>query len=246
MPENPPVRLHRTRATGLVLAISALIALGSSTSASAAAESYETLTVTADPSTVAVGDVVTVTVSATGVVDAYAYQLDFSYDDALLEFVADSGVLPTGGFGTVTAADQTVSAVATRLGTSPGLTGDQTLATFRFRALSAGTTGVALTSGSLIDTEGGTSAVDTNTPGLEGGVTISAPTEPGEDSDPAPGDADAGADSSGTGTGSGSGSAPGSALAGTGSEAGPWLIAGSLAAAAAVAGAVMALRRRTR
>ena len=244
MPENPPVRIHRTLATGLALAISTLIAVGASAPASAATDSYETLTVTADPSTVAVGDIVTVTVRATGLVDAYAYQLDLSYDAALLEFVADSGVLPAGGGGTVTAADQTVSAVATRLGTSPGLTGNQTLATFRFTALAAGTTGVALTSGSLVDTEGVTSAVDTNAPGLESGVTISAPTEPGEGADPEPGDADAGA--GGTGTGSGSGSGPGAALAGTGSEAGPWLIAGSLAVAAAAAGAVMALRRRTR
>ena len=255
MPENPPARSDRRRSAGLALAVSSLLVLASAPPAAAAEGGYETLTITAEPSTVAVGDVVTVTARATGVVDASAYQLAFSYDDDLLAPVEDGGVLPAGGFGTVTGtaagtgAGPTVSAVSTRLGTSPGLTGDQTLVTFRFTARSAGTADIALSSGSLIDAAGAASPVDTGAAGLVSRVTVTGRTDPGPGTDPGtdPGAGPGtGTGGGGTGAGGSAGAASGSGLAGTGADAAPWLIAGALAAAAAVAGGVLVLRRRSR
>ena len=245
MPEKHPARLPRTLAAGLTLAASVALLLGTaSTAAAAEGAAYDSITITAAPLTVAVGDSVTVTASATGLVDAYAYDLDLAYDPALLTFVADSDVTPAGGFATATDEGGRVSVVATRLGTSPGLTGDQVLVTLTFTAIAPGTADITMSEGRVVDSAGTASAIDAA--GLAASVEITADEDTGS----------ASAGTTGNGTASGTGSVGGDPvnagggtgpLATTGADAAPWLIAGSIAAVAIVSGAALMLaRRRTR
>ncbi|MDR6865582.1 LPXTG-motif cell wall-anchored protein [Microbacterium resistens] len=252
MPENPPARIHRLLAAGISLAASAVLLLGSAAPASAAGDAYDTLTITAEPAAVDVGDVVTVTAVATGTVDAYAYELALGYDTALLAYADGSDALPSGGFGSVADEGAEVSVVATRLGTSPGLTGTQTLVTFRFIAKAAGVAGIGLTSGRIVDSAGAVSDIDITGEGATARVTITAPAGPGTNpGSPSsnPGNPGSG-NGAGAGTGAGGQSAPpsdGADLPSTGGDAVPWLIAGAFAVAAIVAGSVMiVVRRRTR
>ncbi|WP_341940794.1 cohesin domain-containing protein [Microbacterium sp. LWH10-1.2] len=241
MPENPPVRIPRYLAASIALLASAVSLIGSAAPASAADATYDTMTVTADPASVDVGDTITVTVAATGVVDAYAYQLALSYDPQLVEYVDDTAILPEGGFGSATDDGTEITAVASRLGTSPGLTGTQTLVSLRFTARAAGDARIVLASGQIVDSAGGTTAIDTTAEGTTASVTIAATENPGT------GTGGAGASGSGSGTGTGGGSPQtGEDLASTGADAAPWLVMGGVAVAAIVIGSVFVFRRRTR
>lgn len=241
MPEKPPARVPRTLAASLTLAASAILLIGTANPAAADGPGYDTLTITAAPASVSVGDTVTVTASATGLVDAYAYDLDIEYDPALLSFTAGSELLPAGGFGTATDDGARVSVVATRLGTSPGLTGDQTLVTLTFTAIAPGQAEIAVSEGQLVDSTGSATAVDSE--GLTAAVEIAADEDTGSGSTDASGNGagSGGADPIGTGGGS-TGS-----LATTGADAAPWLIAGGVAVVLVAGGAaLMIVRRRTR
>jgi hypothetical protein len=242
----------RTLASGVAFTAAAFLALGTASSASAVVvpDAYETATLTAAPTSVSIGDTVTVTAVFTGLVDAYAYELDIAYDPELLAFVADSEVFPDGGFGSATDSGDEIAVAATRLGTSPGLTGTQTLVTFTFTAIDAGDASIAIASGRIVDSNTQPSPIDAAAAGTSAIVEII----PDEDSGPGTGGggSDGGSDGgdpdtgSGSGNGSGSGTSTDDSLATTGADAAPWLILGAGAIGAIAAGTVIAVRRRTR
>lgn len=248
MPENPPARSTRARflAAGAALAASTFLAFGAAAPASAVVipVAYDTVALTAAPAAVSVGDTVTVTAVFTGLTDAYAYELDIAYDPELLSFTADSQILPSGGFGSATDTGSEVAIAATRLGTSPGLAGTQTLVTLSFTALEPGDASLAIASGRIVDSNAQPTTIDPDAAGTSAAVVISEEdgSEPGQGDDGG-GDSDPG---TGTGSGSGSGSTSDGSLAVTGADAAPWLILGAGAIAAIAAGTVLAVRRRTR
>lgn len=254
MPEIPPARFRRMRTlvSGVAFTAATLLALGTASSASAVVvpDAYETATLTAAPTSVSVGDTVTVSAVFTGLVDAYAYELDIAYDTELLAFVADSDVLPSGGFGSATDSGTEIAVTATRLGTSPGLTGTQTLVTLTFTALEPGNASLDIASGRIVDSNGQPAPVDAAAASTSTSVEITAD----EDTEPGPGGggSDGGSDGGDPDTGSGSGSGSGDAaptdgsLAVTGADAAPWLILGAAAIAAIAAGTLITVRRRTR
>lgn len=223
-----------------------LLAFGAASPASAVIipSAYDTATLTATPSSVAVGDTVTVTAVFTGLVDAYAYELDIAYDPDLFSYVDDSEELPAGGFGSATDTGSEITVAATRLGTSPGLTGTQTLVTLSFTARAAGDAPFAVATGRIVDSNAQPTTVDTAAAGMSTTVEITAD----EGSEPGPGDggSDGPDPDSGSGAGSDEGAATDGSLAVTGADAAPWLILGAAAVAAIAAGTVIAVRRRTR
>lgn len=245
MSHHPPARIPRLLLAALSIGVVAFVPLGGAAPASAAVVPDDTLVLTAEPASVSVGDTVTVTVSATGLTDLYAYDLDVAADPELLAFVAGSGTTPAGGFGSATGEAGTVSVIATRLGTSPGLVGDQTLVTLSFTALTAGTAEISLAAGSLVDSAGAATPIDTSDESLTAAVEITGVDDAGAD---AQGAADGAGNAGSGGTDGSTGGAPTSSgsLAITGADAAPWLIAAGIAAIFAAAGAVLAMRRRTR
>lgn len=196
-----------------------------------------------------IGDTVTVSAVFTGLVDAYAYELDIAYDEELLAFVEDSEQSPSGGFGSASDTGDEITISATRLGTSPGLTGNQTLVTVRFTALDDGDATIAIASGRIVGSNAQTSAIDPSAPGASTTVGIAADEtpDPGSGGGGTPGgDPGTGDPGSGAQPGTGSGTTADGSLAITGADAAPWLILGAGAVAAIAAGTLIALRRRTR
>ncbi|MFJ6533261.1 cohesin domain-containing protein [Microbacterium sp. NPDC091662] len=247
MPQKPPpLRRLRPHSTGIVIAAMAFLAFGAASPASAATGqvAYDTVSLSGTPSAVKVGDTVTVSAVFTGLVDAYAYELDIAYDPELLAFVADSELLPAGGFASTGDSGTEIAVTATRLGTSPGLTGTQTLVTLRFTALDEGDAAIAISSGRIVGSDAQTATIDPDGTGASTTVEISAvdTAEPGSGVDGSEGTGPGSGPRSGTGSGT---TADGS-LAGTGTDAAPWLILGAGAVAAIAAGVVIALRRRIR
>ncbi len=193
------------------------------------------------------GDRIDVVLTATGVVDLYAYDLEVSVPDALLDYVDDSATGPDGGF---TAARETASGTITvthsRLGTSPGLASDPaaplTLATLSFTAEGAGTAEVSLPSVRLV---GGTGETATATDAATADITIAAlpVAEPEPEPEPSASAPVAGSPAAGSG-----GSAPGGATSGslsaTGGDATPIVLGAALGAVLLAAGTAIVLRRR--
>ena len=239
-----PRRRLRPRAAlvgGLALAAAALAAPAH------AAPSVTAVTL-GTPASVEVGAEITVTVAATGAVDLYAYDVAVAYDPALVALVDDSVVTPDGGFADVTDdAAGTVTVAHTRLGTSPGLEGDVTLATLTFTAVSDGVATFAVPAATLV---GADSATVTLTDAATGTTTVTAaatpptdeptdgPSDPADDGGtPSPGD-DGASDPSSSPTGSGS-TGP---LATTGASV-AWFAGAALLAV--VVGVGILLARRT-
>ena len=193
------------------------------------------------------GDRIDVVLTATDVVDLYAYDLEVSVPDALLDYVDGSATGPDGGF---TAARETASGTITvthsRLGTSPGLASDPaaplTLATLSFTAEGAGTAEVSLPSVRLV---GGTGETATATDAATADITIAAlpVAEPEPEPDPSASAPVAGSPAAGSG-----GSAPGGATSGslsaTGGDATPIVLGAALGAVLLAAGTAIVLRRR--
>ncbi|WP_262002417.1 MULTISPECIES: cohesin domain-containing protein [Microbacterium] len=249
MPPKAPTRFRRLRAhgSGVAFAAATFLAFGVASSASAATipVGYEAVSLTAAPTSVSVGDTVTITAVFTGLVDAYAYELDIAYDEDALAFVDDSEQSPSGGFHSATDTGSEVAIAATRLGTSPGLTGTQTLVTVRFAAIADGDAAVGIASGRIIGSDGNTTTIDPSAAGASTVVEIIADdegTEPGSGGGGSPG----GDPGSGSQPGTGSDTPADGSLAVTGADAAPWLIVGAGALALVAAGTVLALRRRTR
>lgn len=240
MPESTLRRARGSRRWSALLAVTGAllgVALVAAPAAHAAPATTGVLTITAD-ATATAGDTVTVAIAADATADLFAYDVVVSYDPALLSYDADSLVTPDGGFAAASADAGAVTLTHTRLGTSPGLTGAQTLATVTFTTLAAGDARIAVTGGTLIGTEGESTPIDTT--GLEAMTTIAAapvvpgtPTEPSPGASPDPGTALPVTDRT-----------PTDPLAVTGADATGWLVTGAVAAALVALGAVLVIRRR--
>ncbi|WAB82342.1 amidase family protein [Microcella daejeonensis] len=240
-----PRRGRRRRWASLVATAALALAAPLTLAAPAAAAPPEVgaLTLTA-PSTATVGDVVEVAIDATAAVDLFAYSLTLDYDPALLLLDTRSLVTPEGGFGALSAEAGAITITGTRLGTSPGLVGPQTLAVLRFTALTAGSTSFALTSAELVSTTS-----EAASPALPAAAAIEVEAAPGVT--PTPTDPPAPAPAPGTGTGSGAAPAGGSqsgggSLSATGPDTAMTTTLGALALASIIAGAVLVAGRRRR
>jgi len=230
-------RLHRL-VTALVAAAIVAVPFCAAPAAVAAAPTA-TLAISATPASVAVGDTVTATITATGVTDLYAYDLDLTFDPALLRIDASGATGPQGGFTTATAGNGTATVTHTRLGTSPGLSGAPlTLAVVTFTALGSGTATVALPTARLVSS---TQDVTRLTPAASAVVRIAAPSAASPT--PAPS-----VSASATAAAAPATAAPAAAatpdLAVTGLDAGLWLVAGALGVGVVAIGAVLIARRR--
>ncbi|WP_265521125.1 cohesin domain-containing protein [Oerskovia flava] len=164
---------------GLAVAATALAA-----SPAAAVPDVDTFTLDV-PAAASAGDEFDVTLTASAVSDLYAYEVVLAYDADLLTPDLDGVTLPEGGFDDVTGDEGVVVLTHTRLGSSPGLEGDLTLAALSFTV----TDGVTGGSGTSIDT-----TVDVVSVGLVGAdgetllvedaaaatITIAAVEQPGE------------------------------------------------------------------
>ncbi|WP_267059311.1 cohesin domain-containing protein [Microbacterium sp. cx-59] len=242
MPERiSPTRLRGRRLAALLAAATAVVGatLIAAPAAMAAPATYGAITLTVDDTTITAGDTLTVTIAADTVADLYAYDLVVGYDPALLSFDAASAVYPTGGFGDAQTGTDAVTFSSTRLGTSPGLTGPQTLVSFTFTALAAGSADISLDSSTLIGTAGETTAVDVTAPGLTATTVIAAaPVTPGPSTSPTTTPSPSASALPITGT------TPSDPLASTGADATPWLVTGAIGAALVALGAVLVIRRR--
>ncbi|WP_251151093.1 cohesin domain-containing protein [Cellulosimicrobium sp. Marseille-Q4280] len=254
MTHTPTRRRARRRATfvgGLTLAASLLTA-----QAAQAAPSVADVTVDA-PATVEAGEPVEVTVAVTGAADVYAYDLAVAYDPELVEYVEDSAVTPDGGFSDATDDGAGTVAVAhTRLGTSPGLDGDVTLATLTFTALAAGDAIFDVPVVTFVGTDEETVTLEDAGTATTTVTAVPVPTdEPGETTPPTdpgttdpgttPTDDDATSDPTSpatSGTGGTGGGGPGGPLASTGASVAA-IVAGAVLAIATGVGILVARRR---
>ena len=246
MPERTsPARPRGRRLTALLAAATAVFgaSLIAAPAAMAAPATYGALTLTIDDTTITEGDTLTVTIAADTVAELYAYDLEVGYDSTLLEYDADSAVYPTGGFGDALVGTDEVTFSDTRLGTSPGLAGPQTLVTFTFTALAAGSADISLDGSTLIGTAGETTVVDVTAPGLTATTVIAAaPVPPGGGGGPVTSPVVDAPDTALPITGDQAGDTD--PLANTGADATPWIATGIIGAALVALGAVLVARRR--
>lgn len=224
------VALIAATTAGLIAASLAL-----SPAALAAGGLVGTVTVTA-PATADEGDTVTVAIPVDTVADLYAYDLTVTYDPALLEFDPASATLPAGGHSSLADAGGTIHLTHTRLGTSPGLDGPQTLATLTFTALGGGTATVQLADATFIDSLGTATPIAAPV-GTEIALTAAPVTEPS----PTASDSASPSPSASAALAVSGDSNP---LASTGSTLVVPLIAGALAVALLALGTVLVIRRR--
>jgi len=200
------------------------------------------------PATVEVGAEITVTVAATGVVDLYAYDVAVSYDPDLVAFVADSAVTPGGGFAE--ASDDpsgTVAVAHTRLGTSPGLEGDVTLATLTFTAVADGDAAFAVPAATLVGADAEQASLTDAAAATTTITAVAVPTDPPTDvptdgpTTPADGGTTAPGDDGASDPSSSPADSSGGSLATTGASI-AWVAGAALLAVAA--GVVVLLVRR--
>ncbi|WP_435736013.1 cohesin domain-containing protein [Cellulosimicrobium sp. PMB13] len=250
MTHTPTRRRARRRATlvgGLTLAASLLTA-----QVAQAAPSVADVTVDA-PATVEAGEPIEVTVAVTGAADLYAYDLAVAYDPELVEYVEDSAVTPDGGFSDATDDGAgTVAVASTRLGTSPGLEGNVTLAALTFTALAAGDAAFDVPVVTLVGTDEETVTLEDAGTANTTITAVPVPTdEPGETTPPTdpgttgPTDDDATSDPTSpttSGTGGTGGGGTGGPLASTGASVAA-IVAGALLAVATGVGILVARRR---
>jgi len=248
-PTRRRVRRRATLAGGLALAAGLLSAVATGTAAQAA-PAVADVTVDA-PASVDVGDAVEVTVAVTGAADLFAYDLAVAYDADLVEYVDDSAATPDGGFSD--AADDGAGAVAvayTRLGTSPGLEGDVTLATLTFTAVAAGEAPFDVPAVTLVGTDEETLTLEDAGSATTTITAVEVPTEePTETTPPTDGgttepvDDETTSDPTSTATsGTGAGTGGGGPLASTGASVAV-VVVGALLAVATGVGILVARRR---
>ncbi|MDR2453209.1 MAG: hypothetical protein LBD51_01365 [Bifidobacteriaceae bacterium] len=194
------------------------------------------------PAEATAGDVITVAITADAVADLYAYQLDLVYDQASLAYVADSATFPEGGFDIATQTPDGLALAHTRLGASPGLSGQATLATVDMLVLAAGEAEIELGAATLASSSQETALVA----GAESATLTALPAAEPE-SEPSTGAPPAGSAAPGASdaapAGSTSGGASG-ALPVSGPNRGGLLAAAGVAAGLIASGAAIALRRR--
>lgn len=153
MPETPlGARGRRSRVRAAALLLTPLVvAGGAALAAPAAVAAPPTATLEIEtPATAVEGTEIEVAVSTVDADDVYAYQLVLDYDPELLKFNPTSTTTPVGGFSVDSLEDGSLTITDTRLGTSPGLSGDTTLATVSFTVIDGGQATIGLSSASLI------------------------------------------------------------------------------------------------
>lgn len=234
-----PVR----RSTGALAAVGLATCLATGAAPAAFAAPVADIGVTA-PASADAGATFDVVIDADAADDVYAYEIEIAYDAALLA-PADEPILPGGGFDDLQVADGSVTVVHTRLGSSPALAGDISLAEIAFDALAAGDAAIQVT-GTLVGSDGETLAVDASqvvtidaaaepSPAPTADPDPSAPADPAADGTAAPGGSD----------GSGGSGDSDDDLAATGGDL-AWLAPAGigLALAALAAGSLLLLRRK--
>jgi len=115
--------------------------------------------VTAGSDDVAIGDTFDVPVSVSGVSDLYAFQFDLSYDPTVLELtnITEGSFLSSAGVtffipGTIDNMAGTATSTADALiGAIAGASGEGDLAIFDFTAISVGSSDLALSNVTLLD-----------------------------------------------------------------------------------------------
>lgn len=241
-----PTLANRRRSRGRVAALVAatIATLGVSIAlAPAALAASDTVAVTA-PATAKEGDVLSVTLPLDASTDLFAYDLVVTYDPMLLAYVADSATFPDGGYDAVKTSAGSLRLTSTRLGTSPGLAGAQTLASLAFTALDGGTATVTLASATFVDS---TNVATTLAAPVAAQITLTAaptaPTTP-EPSPSASTSASPSASPSKSAAVLGAAASAADPLPSTGSNLTVPLIAGAIAVALVALGAVLVIRRR--
>lgn len=158
--ENQPGARRRPRDVAAAIAAAAIAMLGTSMvlAPAASADNVDSISISA-PSTADEGDTITVTVPVDSATDLYAYELTVSYDPDLLSYDADSAAFPEGGHDTAIEGTDTLTFAHTRLGTSPGLDGEQMLVTFTMTVLDGGATAITLEDASFLDSAGESTAL---------------------------------------------------------------------------------------
>ena len=124
-----------------------------------AVQAAPTINLTPSLSSLAVGDSVTLNINIAGVTDLFAWQFDVHFNDYSSGIVnatgqADGGFLSPGqtfGAGTIDNNLGTISAMFSALSGAVGVTGDGTLASITFEAMSAGLSDVWITDVILLD-----------------------------------------------------------------------------------------------
>ncbi|ODU79357.1 MAG: hypothetical protein BGO15_01360 [Microbacterium sp. 71-23] len=231
-------RLART--TALLMSFAAVLGVAFGIAPAANAASVPTvgvITLTA-PATVDEGDTVTVSVAVDASTDLFAYDLGITYDPTLLSYDGSSAVFPAGGYGTSAPSGGVVTFTSTRLGTSPALSGAQTLVTFTFTARAGGAATIALTSLTLV----GTAAV-TDSPSLTAVTPVVTAITPAPTPTPTPSET-ATATPTPTPSVTGSAASTDDDLANTGGTTGAWIVLGAGGLALVALGVVLAARRK--
>lgn len=123
-----------------------------------AAPALGSVTLTLSPTTLDIGDTVVASATLVATTDVFAYEVTFSFNDDVFEYVEDSATGPAGGFDAVTEGPGTVTLTHTRLGTSPTLSGDIAL-TAEFVAVGDGETSIDIPLVTLVDSENASTPV---------------------------------------------------------------------------------------
>lgn len=235
---------HPRSARRLGAALVAALALFGPLAAAPAAHAAPptaTLSLEIDPAEVTAGDPFVVTVTGAAVSDLYSYDLELTYDPALVEPATDAPTGPAGGFTSTVTGPGTLTVSHTRLGTSPGLSGtsDVVLASIPLRSLAAGSALVQLSSVRLVSSTG---EVVTANDVASGTVVIAAvpvpEPQPSDPSSPSPS-----VSASATAAPAPAAQGPND-LATTGVDATPWFVSGALGVALLAGGTLLVLRRR--
>ncbi|WP_158685460.1 cohesin domain-containing protein [Microbacterium halophytorum] len=207
-------------AVGIAAAGAALLGSGPALAAPAQVGAVEL----SAPATGEVGEVVDVAIEATGAADVYAAEFALAFDDEVLKYIPDSAVFLDGGYGAANEESGAAQLAYTRLGSSPGVSGDATVATVSFEVMGAGDATVSIDGGTLVGTEGeqqplGAVEAVTISVADDAGADPTNPDDPGGTGDDQPTDGGDGADDPASTDGSGDSSSDDAASDGPG-EAG--------------------------
>ena len=234
-PASPP-RAARRLGAALVAALALFGPLAAAPAANAAPPA-PTFSLELTPTTATEGDTIVATVTGTGVSDLFAYDLVFTVTEGMLESADDLPTGPDGGFTSAVDGPGTVTVSHTRLGTSPGLSGEIVLATVPLHAIGSGAARVELSSVRLVSSSG---EAATQTAVAAETVTLAALPTP----TPTPSATPTASESASPSASSTPAAVASNDLATTGVDAAPLLISGAIGIALIAAGAVFVARRR--
>lgn len=234
----PRPRSVRRLGAALVAALALFGPLAAATAAHAAPPAA-ILSLEIDPTNVTAGDPFTVTITGSAVSDLYSYDLELTFDPALVEPATEAPTGPAGGFTSTVTGPGTLTVSHTRLGTSPGLSGEVVLASVPLRSLAAGSAVVELSSVRLVSSTGDVVTANAVASGTVVIAAVPVPEpQPSASSSPTPS-----VSASATATPAPAAQGPGD-LATTGIDATPWFISGALGVALLAGGTLLVLRRR--